>query len=125
MMNSKRVLTFTLGCAVAMTINTSLAYADVATTGYKRPTTVSVQLPAYYPSHFPAVGVLTEQRGQFDWIVNGKAMEVSPNVIVHSLVTNFSSLYSVKQGMELAYRTDNQGRIAEIWALPMGTVDRN
>ena len=124
-MKSKRVLTFTLGCLVAMTINSNLAYADTTSTGYKRPTTVSAQLPAYYPSHFPAVGVLTEQRGQFDWVVNGKTMEVSPNVIVHSLVTNFSSLYSIKQGMELAYRIDNQGRMAEIWALPMGTIDRN
>jgi len=124
-MKSKRVLTFTLGCLVAMTINSNLAYADTTSTGYKRPTTVSAQLPAYYPSHFPAVGVLTEQRGQFDWVVNGKTMEVSPNVIVHSLVTNFSSLYSIKQGMELAYRIDNQGRMAEIWALPAGTIDRN
>ncbi|WP_455223136.1 hypothetical protein [Kaarinaea lacus] len=125
MMNSKRLLTFTLGCVVAMTINTNLAFADTNSTGYKRPSRVSVQLPAYYPSHFPAVGVLTEQRGQFDWIVSGRAMQVSPNVIVHSLVTNFSSLYSIKQGMELAYRTDNQGRMVEIWALPMGAIDRN
>ncbi|WP_455208150.1 hypothetical protein [Kaarinaea lacus] len=124
-MNSKRLLTFTLGCVVVMTINTNLAYADVAGAGYKRPSTVSGQLPAYYPSHFPAVGVLTERRGQYDWVINGKAITVSSNVIVHSLVTNFSSLYSVKQGMELAYRLNNQGELVEMWALPNGAIDRN
>jgi len=125
MMNSKLFLIFTIGCVVAMTMNSTLAYADTNNGGYQRPSRVSVQLPAYYPSHFPALGVLTEQRGQFDWVVNGKAMQVSPNVIVHSLVTNFSSLYSIQQGMELAYRTDNQGRLVEIWALPAGAIDRN
>lgn len=124
-MKSKRLLTFTLGCVVAMTINTNLVYADTPTTGYKRPTTVGVQLPAYYPSHFPAVGVLTEQRGRYDWLINGKAVKVSPNIIVHSLVTNFSSLYSVKQGMELAYRLNNNGEVVESWELPEGAVNRN
>lgn len=124
-MNSKRVVNFTLGCVVAMTINASLAYADVASTGYKRPTTVSAQLPIYYPTQFEAVGVLTEQRGQYDWVINGRSVTVSPNVIVHSLVTNFSSLYSVKQGMELAYRLNSQGELIELWGLPDGTIDRN
>ena len=49
----------------------------------------------------------------------------SPNIIVHSLVTNFSSLYSVKQGMELAYRLNNNGEVVESWELPEGAVNRN
>ncbi|MCI0506016.1 MAG: hypothetical protein L0Z73_07870 [Gammaproteobacteria bacterium] len=121
----KHLLTITLGCAVAMTITTNIAYADTAGNGYKRPSRITAQLPAYYPSHFPSLGVLTEMRASHDWVINGKAIKVSSNVIVHSLVTNFSSLYSVKQGMELAYRVNKDGEVAEVWALPNGAIDRN
>ena len=124
-MNSKLLSTLTIGYAVVMIISSNLAYADTTTTTYKRPSSVSGQLPSYYPSHFPALGVLTEVRGQNDWVVNGKAIKVSPNLLVHSLVTNFSSRYSIKQGMELAYRTDKDGRVVEVWALPNGAIDRN
>ncbi|WP_455201817.1 hypothetical protein [Kaarinaea lacus] len=124
-MNSKLFSTLTIGYAVAMIISTNLAYADTTTTTYKRPSSVSAQLPKYYPSHFQALGVLTEIRGQNDWVVNGRSVKVSPNLLVHSLVTNFSSRYSIKQGMELAYRTDKDGRVVEVWALPNGAIDRN
>ena len=85
----------------------------------------STPLPSYYPSHFPKLGVLTNINGQYDWVVNGIKIKVSNNVIVHSLVTNFSSLYSIKQGMELAYRKNTAGEIAEVWQLPNGSIDLN
>ena len=124
-MKSKRVLTLISGCVVAMTINTNLTHADTTDTGYKRPITVNIGLPLYYPAAFPNVGVLTEQRGRYDWGISGKAFKVSSNIIVHSLVTNFSSLYSVKQGMELAYRLNKDGEVAECWEFPAGTLDLN
>jgi len=124
-MNIKRLSTLTIGYAIAMIISSNLAYADTTTTSYQRKSTVSAQLPSYYPSHFPALGVLTDVRGQYDWVINGKAIKVSPNILVHSLVTNFSSMYSIKQGMELAYRTNKDGEVAEVWALPNGAIDRN
>lgn len=120
-----RSLLITLGYAAAMTMTINTAQADSDTSAYQRKSRVAVQLPDYYPSHFPSLGVLTEIRGSHDWAINGTTIKVSPNVIVHSLVTNFSSLYSVKQGMELAYKVNPQGEVAEIWQLPDGAVDRN
>ena len=66
MMNRKRLLTMTLGCVVAMTINANLAYADPAPNANKRASTVKAQLPAYYPSHFPSLGVVTDMRDRSD-----------------------------------------------------------
>jgi len=124
-MNIKRLSTLTIGYAIAMIISSNIATADTTNTSYQRKSTVSAQLPSYYPSHFPALGVLTEVRGRYDWVINGKAIKVSSNILVHSLVTNFSSMYSIKQGMELAYRVDKDGEITEVWALPIGAIDRN
>ena len=124
-MKFRALFIITLGYLATMTINTSIAFADSNTTGYQRKSTVAAQLPTYYPSHFPSLGVLTEIRGTHDWAINGTSIKVSPNIIVHSLVTNFSSLYSVKQGMELAYKVNKQGEVAEIWQLPDGAIDRN
>ena len=124
-MKIKRLVTLTSGYAIAMTISSNLAYADTTATTYQRKSSVSAQLPSYYPSHFPALGVLTDVRGQNDWVINGKAIKVSSNLLVHSLVTNFSSRYSITQGMELAYRVNNNGEIVEVWALPDGAIDKN
>ena len=125
-MNSNRIFSVTLGCLLVMISTSNVAQAtDITPTSYQRPRTVSVSLPSYYPSHFPALGVLTELRGRYDWVIDGKAVKVSSNVIVHSLVTNFSSLYSIKQGMDLAYRKNKQNEIAEVWHLPKDSVERN
>ena len=127
-MNTKHLFSIT-GFLIIMITNTTLSYAtdtnESSPINYQRQTSVSGKLPSYYPSHFPAVGVLTDIRGSYDWVVNGKGVKVSSNVIVHSLVTNFSSMYSVKQGMELAYRKNKQDEIVEVWALPGGSIDRN
>ena len=82
----------------------------------------SSSLPSYYPTEFQRLGVLTEVRGQYNWVVDGVQVTVSNNVLVHSLVSNFSSLYSINQGMELGYRRNSAGEIAEVWQLPDGTV---
>ena len=106
-----------------MLVNTQNVFS--AETVQRNQSAVATVLPTYYPSHFPLLGVLTEIRGSYNWIIDGKKAKVSNNVIVHSLITNFSSLYSVKHGMELAYRKNALGEIAEIWQLPDGSVDRN
>lgn len=117
------ILTLTFGyVATMMTMNTNTAHAD---TVYQRASTVAAKLPTYYPSHFPRLGVLTDIRASHDWTINGTAVKVSTNVIVHSLVTNFSSLHSVKRGMELAYKINAKGEVAEIWQLPDGAINRN
>ena len=124
-MNRKLFSKLALGIVMTMTISTNLAYADTSRPTNQRKSTVSAQLPSFYPSHFPALGVLTEIRGQYDWVINGIAIKVSPNILVHSLVTNFSSMYSIKQGMELAYRVNKDGQVAEVWGLPDGAINRN
>lgn len=106
-----------------MLLNTGIAYSTESTR--QESNTVSVSLPSYYPSHFPELGVLSEIRSQYDWVVSGIGIKVSNNVIVHSLVTNFSSLYSIKQGTELAYRKNPSGEIAEVWQLPPNSIDQN
>lgn len=80
-------------------------------------------LPSYYPADFQKRGVLTKIRSQYHWEVNGIQIRVSSNVLVHSLASNFSSLYYINQGMELGYRKDSSGEITEVWELPNGTVD--
>ena len=128
-MNIRKLFLITSGYLVVMLTNMTFSYAADTTetqpATYQRQSIVSAPLPSYYPSHFQAVGVLTDIRGSYDWMINGKIIKVSNNVIVHSLVTNFSSMYSIKQGMELAYRKNKQGEVAEVWALPDGSIDRN
>lgn len=80
-------------------------------------------LPTYYPVYFPKKGVLTEIRSQNLWVVNGVQINVSQNVLVHTLASNFSSLYYITQGMELGYRKDSSGQIEEVWELPNGSID--
>ena len=80
-------------------------------------------LPDYYPVNFPKQGVLTEIRSQYHWVVNGVQINVSQNVLVHTLASNFSSLYYITLGMELGYRKNASGEIEELWELPSGTID--
>lgn len=108
-------LSATIGCLFIMLIASPAALSTESDS--------STTIPSYYPSHFQKLGVLTEIRSQYDWVVNGISIKVSRNVLVHSLVTNFSSLYAIKQGMELGYRKNSQGEIAEVWQLPDGTVE--
>lgn len=122
-MNRKQLILLTIGCITTMLLNNEIAYSTETTRNESN--TVLAPLPAYYPSHFHKLGVLSEIRSQYDWVVDGIGIKVSNNVIVHSLITNFSSLYSIKQGMELGYRKNSQGEIAEIWQLPSGTINQN
>ena len=122
-MKRNPTLLLAIGCLTIMLFNTQNAFSAESVQSSQN--SVATTLPSYYPSHFPRLGVLTDIRGSYDWVVDGIGIKVSNNVIVHSLVTNFSSLYSVKHGMELAYRKNNQGEIAEIWQLPDGAIDRN
>ena len=124
-MNKQLLSKLAIGTVIAMTISTNLAYADTPPSDFQRKKTVSAKMPPHYPSHFQALGVLTDIRGQHDWVINGNAIKVSSNVLIHSLVTNFSSMYSIKQGMELAYRVNKNGEVAEVWAMPAGAIDRN
>ena len=125
-MTSNRFFSIKLGCLLVMLSNTNLVNADDTTsTAYQRPSTISVQLPPHYPSHFPKLGKLSEIRGSHDWVINGKAIKVSSNVIIHSLVTDFSSMYSIKQGMALAYRENKQGEVMEVWELPKDSFRGN
>jgi len=119
-MKHRKFSTLTIGCLFFMLLNSELA---LSTDSVRRESSsVRINLPSYYPSHFHKLGKLTEIRGQYDWVVNGTAVKVSSNVIVHSLVTNFSSLFSIKQGMELGYRKNSQGEIMEVWQLPAGSI---
>lgn len=122
-MNRIQLSLTTIGCITIMLLNTGIAYSTENTRAEIN--AVSATLPSYYPSHFPELGVLSEIRGQYDWVVSGIGIKVSNNVIVHSLVTNFSSLYSIKQGTELAYRKNSSGEIAEVWQLPPNSIDQN
>ena len=106
----------TLGYIVIMLVTSPVAYSTENEN--------SNSLPSYYPSGFQKTGVLTEIRSQYDWVVDGIGIDVSRNVLVHTLATNFSSLYYIKQGMELGYRKNSDGEIVELWELPDGTVDR-
>lgn len=104
-------------------LGTGLANATEA--GRSEKNTVSTALPSHYPDSFQRLGVLTQIRDRHDWLINGIGIKVSSNVLVHSLESKFSSLYSVKQGMELGYRLNSRKEIAEVWLLPAGTVDLN
>lgn len=105
----------TMGCIILMLVTSPIAYsAEDGNTS---------EWPSYYPASFQKLGTLTEIRSQYDWVMSGIRMQVSRNVLVHTLVTNFSSLYYIKQGMELGYRKNADGEIIEVWQVPPGTVD--
>ncbi|HSG93501.1 MAG TPA: hypothetical protein VK999_07255, partial [Methylotenera sp.] len=86
---------------------------------------VSGKLPGHYPARFEAVGKITNIDGYYTWSINGKKMNVSPNISIHSLVTANSSRYSIKQGMNIAYKTNSQGVITEAWEIPEDSIDLN
>jgi len=129
-MKCEKLAFITVCFVTAILLNSEPGYAsgDNPTPSLRRDSyTVSpqVQLPDYYPAAFQRLGVLNEIREQNVWVVNGVKQTISNSVIVHSLSTNFSSLYAVNQGMELGYTKNLDNQIIELWILPFGAIKQN
>lgn len=101
----------------------SVVFADSAPRG--RIQSVDGSLPAYYPGKFDATGVITNIVSTYTWNVNGRRMLVSPNVTIHTLTTDNSSMYSIKKGMSIGYNTNSLGHITAVYELKDGSISRN
>lgn len=81
------------------------------------------KLPAYYPSSFQHEGILRDIGTKGTLIVSGNRYTLSPNALIHSLVTQHSSRFALKEGLEVGFTANRDtGVITEIWILPKGSV---
>lgn len=79
-------------------------------------------LPKYYPDTFSMSGTINRidiKRG--DIIVSDLFLKLSMNVKVHSLNTEFSSVQTLRNGMNIGFEMNSingRSHVAEIWILP-------
>lgn len=81
-------------------------------------------LPDYYPASFQNTGVINGVSGS-SLNISGLNYSLSPNVLIHSTMTEHSSRYDLGSGKEVGFTVDNNRNtrtITEIWILPSGTV---
>lgn len=79
-------------------------------------------LPDYYPKVISMSGTIDRidiKRGEI--VVNDMPWRLSMNAKVHSLITEFSSIQTLRRGMKVGFEMSSiNGKIqvAEIWILP-------
>lgn len=79
-------------------------------------------LPAYYPETFQMHGTVDRidiKRGEI--VINDMFWSLSMNVKVHSLTTEFSSIQTLRLGMNIGFSmntVNGKNQVAEIWILP-------
>lgn len=95
-------------------------------TAFGRGQTVTSEggLPDYYPASFQNTGIISAFSGS-SIVIGGLSYSLSPNVLIHSTMTEFSSRYDLTAGKEVGFTLNSSGNtqsITEIWILPAGTV---
>lgn len=80
-------------------------------------------LPKYYPTSFQGTGVIYKINSS-SMTVTGSAEKytISPNVLIHSLSTEFSTRQELRKGRTIGFsfttNGSNQRVMTEIWILP-------
>ena len=86
----------------------------------------STGLPGYYPTAFQETGILSGTSSNGGLEINGISYSISPNVLIHSLSTEHSSRFALRDAKELGFSytvgNNNLRTITELWVLPLGTV---
>lgn len=81
-------------------------------------------LPSYYPSSFQYEGFLREVGGDGTLMISGIQYNLSPNVLIHSLTTEHSSRFALRESQEVGFTANRDTRIiTELWILPNGSVE--
>jgi len=83
------------------------------------------RLPTYYPATYQETGVIGAIEGNNSLIVGGSPYTLSPNVMIHTSLTQFGSRNSLsaekKVGFSYIKNAQNRRTITEIWVLPQDT----
>lgn len=82
-------------------------------------------LPDYYPASFQKTGVINGAGAGGSLNISGLSYRLSPNVLIHSTMTEHSSRYELVSGKEVGFTLNsdaNSRTITEIWVLPAGTI---
>jgi hypothetical protein len=111
----------TIAIVFLMLLSTGVAF------GSDSPLATNTGLPTYYPASFQNTGVLNSL-GSNTAIVSGLRYIISPNVLIHSLSTEFSSRYALREDKDIGFShssdANNKRTITEIWLLPPGSAQR-
>ena len=90
--------------------------------------TASNQLPSYYPDTFVHTGLLSSIGSISEVVISGARYTLSPNVLIHTLSTEFGSKHSLRVGQEVGFSFTTNSRkistITEIWLLPPGSINQ-
>lgn len=122
-MNIPARYTYPIIAMAILMFASTVVFADTPPRG--RPQVVNDNLPLYYPTKFDATGVITNIVSTYTWKVDGRHRLVSPNVTIHTLTTDNSSMYSIKKGMNIGYNTNSLGHIISVYELRDGSFSRN
>lgn len=117
--------------AIALFFTITTAHADlpaIPSMGIDLRTGVSTKsLPDYYPASFQSAGRI--HRVSSDSIIitgSSKAFSLSPNILIHSMSTEFASRHELRVGEEIGYSfntgMNNRRTVTEIWLLPRGSL---
>lgn len=111
-------------------LTVTTAYSDESARSSAMPilglTISASQLPRYYPNRFQVTGVIFRMNNNGQITVSGSAQAytLSPNALIHSMSTEFSSRHALSKGTEIGFSVNNRNRhtITEIWILPEGAI---
>ena len=89
----------------------------------------STQLPKYYPTSFQGTGTIHALSSNSITITGSTdSYSISPNILVHSMSTEFSSRRELRRGKQIGYSftngMNNKRTITEIWFLPRGILPK-
>jgi hypothetical protein len=115
---------------ISLLISITMAYAaNPSSPAFRGGGTPSTQLPSYYPASFQSTGTI-HRLSSNSIIVTGsvESYSLSPNILVHSLSTEFSSRRALRKGQQIGFSfskgMDKKRTITEIWLLPRGMLPK-
>jgi len=81
------------------------------------------EVPSYYPKTFAERGTIDRlSASAAEIVIDDTLYTLSMNIKVHSLVTEHSSLRTLKKGMKIGYSTakmrSGSEQVIELWVLP-------
>jgi hypothetical protein len=90
---------------------------------------ITSETPDYYPATFQRTGkIYTLGTSNITITGSSTGFSLSPNILVHSMSSEFLSKRDLKQGLEVGFSfvkgMDGKSTVTEIWILPRGTLLR-
>lgn len=118
-MHYRNLLPLILAAAVFTLLSTGTAFGrgDTVSSGNT--------LPEYYPASFQKTGLINGAGAGGSLNISGLSYSLSPNVLIHTTMTEFSSRHDLASGKEVGFTVNSDANsrvITEIWILPAGTL---